>query len=203
VELPQINALGASLAEEGGLVIGINYKEPLGTVQYYQNLYPNILMLCDYSGGVYSRYRQNGYIPLNYVIDHDLDQTIDYWMEGYNHSVITGKMNALLPDVSVVLDPDSYTYNRGGSLGFDATLYNWTGSNQSLYLLIDVELPSGSYYEVSTESINLSPNQTKVIAYDLNIPGAAPLGDYRMRVRLGTPPANLWNADFFNFEMVP
>lgn len=185
------------------MVIGLNYGESTGTVQHYQNLYPNILMLCDYSGSVYSRYRQNGYIPLNYVIDHDLDQTIDYWMEGYNHATITNHMNALLPDVSLILDPDSYTYTRGGTLGFDITVYNWTGSNQSVYMLIDVEMPGGSYYDVSTTPVNLSPNETRVIAQDLNIPMSAPVGDYRMRARLGTPPADLWNADFFAFEITP
>ena len=121
-ELPQVNSLAGSLAERGFVVLGINLYEDKNTVLSFQNQYPDILFLRDTNGTVFNTYMKNGGIPLNYLIDHDVQQTIDYSMEGYNQFLFQSRIMSLLSDVSVNLSPDSSTYQRGGLLGFDVNL---------------------------------------------------------------------------------
>lgn len=202
--MPQINTIGLEDAERGVVVIGVNYKESLSIVQNYQNMYPGILMLMDPAGAHYSLYRYNGYIPLNYVIGHDIQQTVDYRMEGYSHGTITSRINALMSDVTVTLVPDSAIFQRGGNLGFDLEYTNWSNSTKNVATLLDVELPSENYRDLETSQVSLNAGQTIVLRQDLHIPGQAPLGDtYRMRSLLGKAPNDLWNGDSFHFEITP
>jgi len=185
------------------VVLGINLWEAQGTVQNYQNQYPNILMLMD-PGTVWAVYKQGGYIPLNYVIDHNLNQTIDYWSEGYTHSTIESHIVNLLSDVSVDAQMDAYTYHKGAYLGFDLVLTNWAAVNRTVYMLIDIEMPNSSYYAVGgATAVSLSAGQVRTIRKNLPIPTTAPTGDYMLRVRLGLPPADLWFAEYADFEIVP
>lgn len=184
--------------------MALNYMEGLSTVQTYQNMYPNILMLRDSSGSVYNTYRQNGYIPLNYTIDHDLDQTVDFWMEGYNNTTITNRIDNLLADVTVNMDPDASSFQRGTTLGFDVNVTNWINANRTCYMLIDIEMTTGGYYPLGgAQQLTLSPLEVRLIRHDDLIPMIAPLGDYTMRARLGSPPTDLWCADYFDFTVTP
>ena len=202
--MPQINTIAQDYAAKGVKGLGLNYMESLSTVQTYQNWYPNILMLRDSSGSVYSSYRQNGYIPLNYVIDHDMDQTVRYWMEGYNNTTIKNQIENNLADVTANMDPAATSFQRGTQCVFDIEVTNWMNSNRTVYMLLDVELPSGGYRSLGpTQQLNLTALQVMLDPHAHNIPMAAPLGSYRMRVRLGMPPADLWNADYFDFEVTP
>lgn len=203
--MPQIDGIASTYADRGVVVMGINYKESLGIVQNYQNMYPNILMLRDTSGSVYNQYRQNGYIPLNYVIDHDLSQTVLFWMEGYSHSTIQNKIINALSDVSVNLTPFSTQIPLGTQLQFDITVENHiTGAGRFCYMLLQAETPSGGSVQVgNVTTLNLAPAEVRVINKNLTIPVTAPLGTYRMKALLGMPPSSLWTMDFFDFDIVP
>lgn len=184
-------------------MLGLNYQESQTIVQNFQNSYPYILMLKDTSGSVYGKYRQNGYIPLNYLIDHDLSQSVVYWSEGYSHSTMLNKINATVADVTANLAPDASSYPRGGTLGFDVEVTNWIAANRYVYMLLDIEMPAGNYYPVQTTPLNLTPSEFRIIRKDLPIPMSAPIGSYMLRVRLGMPPADLWNLDTADFNITP
>ena len=201
--MPQINQIARDYRERGVSVLAMNYMESLSTVQTYQNMYPDLLMLRDTTGSAYSTYRQNGYIPLNYVIDHDMQQTIDYWMEGYNHSTILNRITNLLSDVTAKVQLDAPSFPRGTNLGFDVVVTNWIPANRTVYMMVDIELPSGGYFALGTTQLNLSASEVRIIPYDMTIPLTAPLGDFTVRARLGMPPMDLWNADYGDFEITP
>ena len=201
--MPQINSLAATYRERGLVVIAVNIYESASIVRNYQNQNPNILFLLDTNGSVWNKYYQNGYIPLNYTIGHDLSQSVDYWMEGYSGSTIQSRLNNLYSDVSLIMTPDSATYHQGGTLGFDIDMKNYSPAPRTFYALVDVELPSSSYFALFPPvSLTLGGNQTKHVRINYPLPPAVPLGNYVMRARIGWP-ADLWNADTFDFEIVP
>ncbi len=200
--MPQIDAIAADYADRGVVVLGVNYKESHATVQSMQEQYPDILMLEDPKGDAYALYRWNGYIPLNYVLDHDVQQTVDYRMEGYDDSVIRGRIEALLAAVTVKLIPDGGSFQPGGNLGFDLEFHNWGGESESVAWDLTALLPGGSDLPVDAALLDLAPGQTWTLRQDLAIPGAAPLERYKMRCRVGQQPYDLWNMDYFDFELV-
>jgi hypothetical protein len=164
-------------------------------------MYPNLLVLKDTSGSVYNMYRQNGYIPLNYLIDHDMQQTVSFWMEGY--SSFQSRIENLISDVSLNLTPDAATYQRGTNLGFDIDYKNYSPAPRTCYTITDVELPSSAYYVLlSPSTLSIGGNQSKNVRIDFPVPGGVALGTYRMRTRIGFP-GDLWNADFFEFDIIP
>ena len=202
-ELPQVNSLAGSLAERGFVVLGINLYEDKNTVLSFQNQYPDILFLRDTNGAVFNTYMKNGGIPLNYLIDHDVHQTIDYSMEGYNQFLFQSRIMSLLSDVSVNLFPDSSTYHRGGLLGFDVKIENWQKDSRTFYSLVDVRLPQGVYYPLYPPvPQTLAGNASRTVRIDYSLPQVAPLGDYLLRTRIGLP-GDLWMTDTFSFEVVP
>jgi hypothetical protein len=100
----------------------------------------------------------------------------------------------------VILDAPSFP--RGSTLGFDVVVTNWTAySMANVYMLVNIDLPSGGSYKVDIVPLNLAPNEVRSIPYDLPIPSSVPLGDYAVRVLVGIPPVNLWNADTGAFEI--
>jgi len=61
-------------------VLVVNIGEPMSTTKYIQrtyNIYPPVLN--NQSNSVWYLYNQNGYIPLNHIIQRDNNQTIFYW----------------------------------------------------------------------------------------------------------------------------
>lgn len=64
--------------------------------QYARN--NSCLFLLDGSGSVWSLYKQNGYIPLNYVIKPS-PQNVHNWMEGFDETQIRNWIDACLPGV--------------------------------------------------------------------------------------------------------
>jgi hypothetical protein len=185
------------------VVLGINLWQSQSIVVDYQNRYPSILMLKD-SGSVWNNYRINGYIPLNYLLDHDLDQTVDYRMEGYSHSTFTSRILSLMSDVSVALTPSSSTYQRGGKLTYDVTFQNWATASRMFYVLMEADLPNGNTARLGSPSkVTLNASQILTVPKSHNIPTTVPLGFYTYRMQIGLPPADLWFQETFEFEIVP
>jgi len=200
-----INGWASTYGDRGLVVLGINLWQSQSIVQQYQNQNPNILMLKD-SGSVWNTWYIGGYIPLNYIVGHDLDQTVEYRAEGFNSSAILNKIKSLLSDVSVVLTLDSPTFQQGSSIGFSVELENHATTSQSFFAIIDVETTTGSYYQLYPTfplTLNVGVNPTYPLTYPLPT-GVPALGNYTMRVRLGIgPPAELWMTDSEPSEIVP
>jgi hypothetical protein len=196
--------MASGFSDRGFLILAVNNGEPLATVQTYQNQYANLLFLVDPNSSAFNLYKKpGGSIPLNYLIDHDMQQTINYSMEGFNLFLFQSRVIALLSDVGLLLAADSSAYQPGTMLGFDLDYKNWKSSQNVFFRLIDVKLPSGSYFSLYPPvQITLGPNEIRNVRYDFPLPALAPLGNYVLRVRAGQP-GDLWNADFCMFEIIP
>lgn len=84
-----------SLGYEG---ITVNLGDNLGTVRSYARFY-SYLFLLDADSSTWNLYRQNDLIPLNYVIDNDPDQTIVFWMEGFNETILRAYIEQCLTGI--------------------------------------------------------------------------------------------------------
>lgn len=193
--------MAADYAGQKLVVLGLNYQESLQIVQTYQDMYPNIIMLRDAAGTIYQRYRQNGYIPLNYVVTQE--QTVDWWMEGFNESIMRNHIEALLPAVTVVLENDGVPVPQGGELSFDVTVHNWENTAQTFYALTQVTLPGGATVTLMGPlQLTLDAGQELSVTLTEDIPGMAPLGIYTFEAKLGTyPPVELMDSSSFEFEV--
>jgi hypothetical protein len=194
------------MAEDYGprkfVILAMNAYDSQATVQIYQDLYPDVLMLMDPGWAIYDIYMQNNYIPLNYVITPE--QTVDYFEEGFNEAIVRSHIENLLPEVTVVLTPDVVTVPQGGTLSFDVDLVNWENSAQSFYALTEVELPN-SMTVTMMGPVPLTMNGNAQISTSLqhNIPVGTPLGTYTYTAKLGTgPPVDLMDISSFTFEVV-
>jgi signal peptidase I len=183
------------------VVLAVNLWQSWSIIESYQNMYPDLLMLRD-SGSVWSDYVQNSYIPLNYVITPE--QTVDYFMEGYNQAVIQNHILNLLPDVTIVLTPEAESVPQGGVLTFDATLTNWEGATESIYALTQVTLPGGQTVTLlGPIPVTVDPYETISVDLHHDIPLGAPLGSYQYIGKIGTyPPVDLMDSSKFDFEVV-
>lgn len=65
----------------------MNSWDNINVIKNYARLY-SYLFLQDSNGSSWNLYRQYGYVPLNYVIDNDANQTVRFWMEGFNEPTI-------------------------------------------------------------------------------------------------------------------
>jgi hypothetical protein len=199
--LPLIESLQEEYAPRKLVVLGINLWESWTIIQQYQNMYPEILMLRD-AGPVWNLYVQNNYIPLNYVITPE--QTVDYFMEGYTHSIIENHIVNLLPDVTIALTPEATTVPQGGVLTYNATLTNWEGAAENIYAVTEVTLPGGATVTLlGPVPLTLDPYETISVNIDHDIPLGVPLGSYGYTGTIGTfPPADLMDWSTFTFEVV-
>jgi hypothetical protein len=154
------------------------------------------------SGTVWNMYVQNNYIPLNYVITPE--QTVDYFMEGYNHSTIENHILNLLPDVTVALTPEAVTIPQGGVLTYNVNITNWEGATESIYALTEVTLPGGGTVTLlGPVPLTVDPYETISVNIHHDIPLGAPLGSYGYTGKIGTfPPPELMDWSTFFFEVV-
>lgn len=65
----------------------MNSWDNLSVIKNYARQY-SYIFLQDSNGSSWNLYRQYGYVPLNYVIDNDGNQTVRFWMEGFNEPTI-------------------------------------------------------------------------------------------------------------------
>ncbi|KPK68375.1 hypothetical protein AMJ82_08380 [candidate division TA06 bacterium SM23_40] len=109
--------------------------------------------------------------------------------------------------LSLDLVPDAVTVHRGESLGFTANITNHGLTQQSIYGLGEVTLPSGNPYPGNPVDgpvlITLEPGETKTIYRSHIVPEIAPLGEYTYTGKLGLPPDNLLAEDEFHFIVEP
>ena len=200
--MPQLHDIATEFAAKGVKVITLNYQENLSIVQSYQESYPNILFLLD-DGSIYSLYAQNNYIPLNYVLNHDYAQTVEFWEEGYTESQVLATINAVRSKLVATLIPGDDTYALGEMLTYDIQVQSWTLMPTAAYVVVEAILPNGTTRRLGMANLHFTLGETKVIPRQHLIPMSVPTGDYKIRVQVGLPPGDLWSADWFEFTATP
>ena len=118
---------------------------------------------------------------------------------------VTATFNLTLPNVSVILVPDSTSIPRGGTLGYTVKATNNTSTSQTFQYWTYVILPNGSRYPVTGElfgpvTVTLSPGQVRSAHLTHGIPTSAPLGTYTYYGQVGPYPT-IWDSDSFNFTV--
>lgn len=111
-----------------------------------------------------------------------------------------------LPDLQVVLEPDSATLTippTGGHLRFEVELTNNTGSAVSTDVWTGAVLPDGSTFGpiILRQGVNLGPGATITRDLRQNVPANAPSGEYSYFILAGSFADTVTvAADAFNFE---
>lgn len=200
--MPQLNDIAAEFAAKGIRIITLNYQESLSIVQNYQNSYPDMLFLLD-DGSIYSLYAQNNYIPLNYVLNHDFDQTVEYWKEGFNEDEILDTIDAVRSRLVVTLSPGGDSFGPGDTIGYDVAVKSWTLMPIEAYVVVEAIFPGGESLSLGRAYLHFTLGETKTFQRQHVIPLDAPEGDYSIQALVGLPPADLWSADGFEFSVVP
>jgi hypothetical protein len=121
------------------------------------------------------------------------------------YQTITGDPQLFRP-VECSLVPDATTIPRGGTLGFQGTVANYTDKSATILFATKVTLPSGNKYPASGYligplSISFVPYQSKSGHKSLDIPITAPLGTYTYHGYVGNYGAGLYDECRFEFTV--
>jgi parallel beta-helix repeat protein len=108
--------------------------------------------------------------------------------------------------LTIYLTPDTTLIARPGELGVTYTLINIEPDPWTVWLRSDVTLPNGKPYPgnpiIGPKRVTLPGNKNVQRHMTHPIPGAAPLGVYIYKSRIGLPPDQLIDEDSFEFEVV-
>jgi hypothetical protein len=116
-----------------------------------------------------------------------------------------------IPEVSLMIVPDRVTVPPGDSLVFTATFVNNRGAAIAGEAWIELEIPSGNSLLLPEAILNqpnpgpiaLTPSETLAVEYVVEVPPAAPTGDYRVIGNVGLfAPGFLVDRDFFDVSVV-
>jgi len=148
---------------QGFVALAINLSEDMAVVRSYarQNTNP---YLRD-NGTVWGIYRQNGYIPLNYVVDPD--GVIRFFQEGFNEAVIRQVIEQYLPgqiehDVGVVgIAAPTGTLDSGVVVTPRCSVFNYA-SNVETY---PVRLRIGTEYDTTVTVVSHQPGTMRHVEF--------------------------------------
>jgi hypothetical protein len=150
--------------ENGFVPLAINIGEGMETVKQYARQYTNPY-LSDASRSAWGVYRQNGYIPLNYIVDPE--GVIRYIAEGFDESTVRQVIMQYLPgpiehDVSVrtILAPVG-TMDSGTAVVPACSVYNY-GPNTETY---SVRVRIGSEFDTVAMVSEHQPGQCLYVAF--------------------------------------
>jgi thiol-disulfide isomerase/thioredoxin len=93
-ELPRLQVMYEDYGEHGFTPLTINLSESMETVKLYARLATHPYLRD--GGSVWNIYKQNNYIPLNYIVD--TSGVIRFWQEGFNEEQIDALIRQYLPD---------------------------------------------------------------------------------------------------------
>lgn len=110
----------------------------------------------------------------------------------------------LWSEVHVGADPDETVIPQGGTLGYEWTLVNTTGTVQSIWARSRVRLPGGTVIpHLGPIPVTLEPWQEVSGHRSEPVPAGAPIGEYRYMIEIGLPPNILIDEESFTFTVVP
>jgi len=104
------------------------------------------------------------------------------------------------------LVPDAIVIPKGGTLGFQATVTNYTDKSATVLFASKVTLPSGNKYPpsgylIGPLSISFNPYQSKSGHRSLAIPTTAPPGNYTYHGYVGNYEVGLYDECTFTFTV--
>lgn len=112
------------------------------------------------------------------------------------------------PDLSVTMDLDGSSYQRGDNIGYDLTITNNGTASASTYFWINITLPNSNIYPGSgylegplNTSVNAGANQ--VWGFSRRVPNFAPIGSYSMNGYIGVAPPTADDTDSAPFSITP
>jgi hypothetical protein len=181
------------------VVIAVNLFESKSLVQNYQNLYPNILMLRGTSA-VWNQYKINNAIPTNYVIGHELNQIVDFRMEGYSHTLITNRLKDLVSDVNIIMTSGQPSYQVGTPLDLNIEFKNWSSSTQDFYAIFQVGVLGTYYTMIPLTNIVVAPTSSYHFPLTNTVPLNTPPEIYTLRVIIGVT-GDLWYIEKMDVEI--
>jgi hypothetical protein len=161
------------------------------------------------SSGDYSEYIDVGNV-LSYMVS-DLENGFVYYfaVTAYDTS---GNESEYSNDVSGVaksilecdLIPDATVIPRGGTLGFQAIVTNYTDESATVVLASQVTYPDGTEIFLIDPLDNFfEPYQSKSWHKTHYIPLTAPLGIYTYHGYVGNYGMGIYDECWFNFEVIP
>jgi len=121
------------------------------------------------------------------------------------YQTVTGDPQLFRP-IECNLVPDATIIPRGGTLGFQGTVANYTDKSATVLFATKVTLPSGNKYPpsgylIGPLSISFVPYQSKSGHKSLDIPITAPLGTYTYHGYVGNYGAGLYHECQFEFTV--
>jgi hypothetical protein len=121
------------------------------------------------------------------------------------HQTVTGDPQLFRP-VECSLVPDATSIPRGGTLGFQGTVTNYTDKSATALFATKVTLPSGNKYPpsgylIGPLNVPLNPYQSKSGHKSLAIPTNAPLGTYTYHGYVGNYGVGLYHECTFTFQV--
>lgn len=150
-ELPRLQKIYDDYHSRGLEVISANIGEEWNTIKPLIRGY-SYLVLRD-NGTVWNKYKQGGYIPLNYVLDDDESQTIVYWKEGFNEDledVLRDKIDLALLSIAENVNPLPAHY----SLEVNPTLFEKE---------TEIKYEAPSQFFISIEIYDIAGNLVKTL----------------------------------------
>lgn len=161
--MPRLQVFYDNYGANGFIPVTVNLNEAPSIVLQYARLY-TYPFLRD-NGSVWAVYRQNNYVPLNYVID--ADGVIRYIAEGYNEAQIEAVIRQYLPnpidhDVGVtrIVSPTG-SLDSATVVVPACSVYNYAGSVESY----QVRMRIGSGYDEVAMVTGHGPGQLRYVEF--------------------------------------
>ena len=104
------------------------------------------------------------------------------------------------PIINITLTPVSTIVNRGSQLKYSATLTNNTSQSQT-FKAARLIYRGTSLLQQTNYTVTFGANQTSSYNLSLDIPSTTPVGDYILRIAVGTSWSNIYDSDQFNFSV--
>jgi hypothetical protein len=143
-------------------------------------------------------------VDTTYFFDVDGDGVYTLGLDTIYQTVTSDPL--LFRPIECNLVPDATTIPRGGTLGFQGTVTNYTNKSATVLFASKVTLPSGNMYPssgylVGPLSVSFGPYQSKSGHLSLAIPSYAPTGTYTYHGYLGNYGVGLYSQCQFNFTI--
>ena len=141
----------------------INLSDGWDVIKQYARQYASLYLKDD--GSFYTPYRQNGYVPLNYVID--TAGIIRYVAEGWNEAAVRAVVEQYLPDqiehdvgVSKLIAPIG-SMDSGTVVTPACSLHNYRSYAETY----PVRMRIGADYDTTVTVTNHQPSQTVYVEF--------------------------------------
>jgi hypothetical protein len=161
--LPRLHAFQVDYGPLGFTSIPVNLSDDWTVIKGYARQYASLYLKDD--GSFWSVYSQNGYVPLNYVID--TAGIIRYVAEGWNEAAVKAVIEQYLPEVidhdvgvTRLMAPTGYP-DSGTAIVPACSLYNYRGYTETY----PVRMKIGTGYDEVVTVTGHAPGQSRYVEF--------------------------------------